>query len=436
VTSEIKFIKENDFEQTPVGRIPIDWRAERVQDLFIVETGTTPSTKRKEFWDDGTINWITPTDLSKLNGNIRIKNSERKITEKAMNETSLPLLPRGSIIVSTRAPVGYVAMLEDSAALNQGCKGLIPKDSKEISPEFYCYYLLSKKQVLQNLSGGSTFKELSKNGLEQFNIPYPPLEEQLGIVDVLRVVDLAVAKTGEVIAKTERLKKGLMQELLTKGIGHKEHQFKKTIDFPIPEEWEIKLLREIITIKGRIGWRGYTIDDLREQGPIVIGATDIVNNKLELTKATHISREKYEESPEIKVKKDDIIVVKTGNSIGKVAIVDTNIGEACVNPNVALLKDPKNVNPYFLYYYLLTAFAQKYLIASSLSSAQPAINQEKLGQMKITLPSSFEQGKIVEILTTVDRKIDLERSEKSRLKRIKQGLTDLLLTGKVRVKVD
>ncbi|HEC87330.1 MAG TPA: hypothetical protein ENI49_05645, partial [Thermoplasmatales archaeon] len=208
--------KDNEFKQSPIGKIPEDWEVVKLGDVFSVETGTTPSTKREEYWENGRINWLTPTDLSKLNGKIHISGSERKITEKALKDYNLTLLPKGSIIVSTRAPVGYVAVLDVDATFNQGCKGLIPKSS-EINTKFYCYYLLAIKQRLEQLSGGSTFKELSKNALENLLIPLPPLPEQQKIAEILSTVDNAIQKVDEAIAKTERLKKGLMQELLTKG---------------------------------------------------------------------------------------------------------------------------------------------------------------------------------------------------------------------------
>ena len=131
-----------------------------------------------------------------------------------------------------------------------------------------------------------------------------------------------------------------------------------------------KFLEDIAIISGRVGWKGYTVDDLRDFGPWVIGANDITSNhKLTFENAKHISREKYEESPEIFIEKNDILVVKVGSTIGKVAIVNKNIGEACINPNTVLLKKCKE-NPFYLYYYLISDFGQKFLINNSSASEQ------------------------------------------------------------------
>jgi type I restriction enzyme S subunit len=212
---KIVFRKETEFKDTGIGKIPKDWEVVKIKDIFFVETGTTPSTRKKEYWENGTINWFTPTDLSKLEGKITIKNSERKITERALKENNLTLLPKNSIIVSTRAPVGYVAILEEPGAFNQGCKGLIPKDNNKISSHFYSYYLLHIKHILQNLSGGSTFKELSKDRLENLLVPYLKLEEQQRIAEILLTIDKKLELEKNRKEKIERIKKGLMDLLLT-----------------------------------------------------------------------------------------------------------------------------------------------------------------------------------------------------------------------------
>lgn len=209
-----KGIGHKEFKETEIGRIPKDWATQKVKDLLSVETGTTPSTKQREYWDKGKINWITPSDLSKLNG-IGIKSSERKITEKALKENNLNLLPKNSILISTRAPVGYVTILEEEATFNQGCKGLIKKETQKIFSKFFCYYLLNNSQKLQNLSSGSTFKELSKDRLENLYLPLPSLSEQKRIAEILGSVERRLEALRNKKEKFEKVKKGLMEDLLT-----------------------------------------------------------------------------------------------------------------------------------------------------------------------------------------------------------------------------
>lgn len=210
-----KGIGHKEYKDTEIGRIPKTWQVKSVEDLFNVETGTTPSTRREEYWKNGAINWITPTDLSKLHGKIYVEKGERKITEKALKETSLAQMPKDSIIISTRAPVGYVAVLQELATFNQGCKGLKPKSANETCPEFYCYYLLNNKRKLESLSSGSTFKELSKERLEAFNVPLASFSEQKEIASILTTICEKLQLEHKEKSKLERVKRGLMDLLLT-----------------------------------------------------------------------------------------------------------------------------------------------------------------------------------------------------------------------------
>lgn len=210
-----KGIGHKEFKDTEIGRIPKEWEVKKVIDLFGVKTGTTPSTKKDGYWRNGDILWITPSDLSKLKDRIYIDDSSRKITEAGLNDTNLSLLPKNSIILSTRAPVGYVSLLSKKASFNQGCKGLVPHTSKNISSEFYANYFLNKKKNLEDLSGGSTFKELKKSILENFKIPFLSFPEQKKIAEILSTIDKKLRTLRLQKRKYEKIKKGLMQDLLT-----------------------------------------------------------------------------------------------------------------------------------------------------------------------------------------------------------------------------
>ena len=199
-----------------------NWPLRKLSELFFVETGTTPSTKEKKYWVDGRTNWVTPTDLSKIGSQIEIFDSDRRVTEIAVKECNLTLLPRGSIILSTRAPVGYVAVLRKEATLNQGCKALVPREEMEVSSEFYAYYLVAAKSKLQSLSGGSTFKELSKPALSNLEVPHPSLNEQRKIAQIMSTVDRAVQKTEHAVVINARVRTALLKDLTSGKVRHPE----------------------------------------------------------------------------------------------------------------------------------------------------------------------------------------------------------------------
>jgi len=401
------FYFQTDYQMTSVGKIPKDWEVRMINDLFSVKTGTTPSTAEQSYWNQGAVNWLTPTDLSRLDERISILTGERRVTEKAVKEANLALMPKGSIILSTRAPVGYVAVLEEPATFSQGCKGLIPRNSSEVCPEFYAYYLKNKKNLLQSLSGGSTFKELSKETLERLSIVYLKSCEQRGIVEVLSCVDLAIQKTEEVIAKTEHLKKGLMQKLLTEGIGHKE--FKDTEIGKIPREWEVVRIGDKITLQ-----RGYDLPDKnRKDGQFpVIGSNGIVGY-----------HDKY-------MTEGAGVIVGRSGTLGKVYYYEKNFWPL----NTSLfVKQFRNCHRKFIFYFLQKIDLTKFSAGTSV----PTLNRNLVHPAKIAFPKDIkEQEKIAEILTTIDQKLSLDYQQRTKLECIKNALMDLLLSGKVRVRVD
>lgn len=420
---------QQGFKQTEIGRIPQNWEVKKVIELFEVETGTTPSTKHEEYWDGGYINWITPSDMSKLRGRIHIQDSGRKITERGLRESNLTLLPTGAIIVSSRAPVGYIAVTKREATFNQGCKGLIPKKGNEIYSEFYAYYFLNKKIELENLSGGSTFKELSKERLENFCVPFPPLLEQKNIAEILLTVDQGIEKVDEAIKKTQRLKNGLMQELLTKGIGHKE--FKDTEVGRIPKDWELRKLGEIGKLeRGKFAYRPR--NDPRFYGgkfPFIQTGDIGGANGIIKTYSQTLNEEGFKIS---KLFKKGTIVISIAGNIGDVGILNF---DSCFPDSIVGIKgDSEEANNLFLMYLLQKSKGELDSIAPR--STQKNINLGILEAFKLPLPSLPEQKKIAEILSGVDERLELLRRRKERLEKIKRGLMNDLLTGNKRVRLE
>lgn len=162
-----------------------DWPLVRLGDVCEVVSGGTPKTSVEEYWD-GDIPWVTPADLSKLKG-LEVSAGERLITQRGVDKSSAVLLPAGSVVLSSRAPIGYVAIAQVPMATNQGCKSFIP--SPDIDARYLAHYLLSQKDVLQSLGTGATFKELSKSRAADIRIPLPPLDEQRRIAAILDEVE-------------------------------------------------------------------------------------------------------------------------------------------------------------------------------------------------------------------------------------------------------
>jgi len=195
------------------------------------------------------------------------------------------------------------------------------------------------------------------------------------------------------------------------------------------EMWMEKDLSDICLIKGRVGWKGYTVSDLCDHGPLTLGAENISNdNKLDLTKKTHLSLEKYIESPEIFAEIGDILIVQRG-SLGKVALIDTNIGDATINPSMILIKNIK-INKKYLYYYLCSQKIQKIIKELSSQTGVPMISQSQVKSFRISFPNLPEQHKIAAILSSMDAVIEQTDAIIVQTERMKKGLMqELFMKG-------
>ena len=141
----LKFRWETEFKETEIGEIPKDWEVRKIKEIGEVAGGTTPSTKKKEYWD-GEIPWLTPKDLREYEY-IYISKGERNITKKAVKECSLKIFPEGTVLLTTRAPIGYVAIAKNQITTNQGFRNIV---SHKIKSEYLLlllekYYRLFKK---------------------------------------------------------------------------------------------------------------------------------------------------------------------------------------------------------------------------------------------------------------------------------------------------
>lgn len=168
------------------------WRTCTIGDLGTVVGGATPSTKRVENYDGGTIAWITPKDLAGFSGRF-IFCGERCITEQGLKSCSTQLVPAHTVLFSSRAPIGYIAIAGQDVCTNQGFKSVVPNESTDY---MFLYYLLKySKDKIENLGSGTTFKEISGSTMRGIEVFVPEaVEEQRRIASILSVLDDKIEK--------------------------------------------------------------------------------------------------------------------------------------------------------------------------------------------------------------------------------------------------
>lgn len=209
--------------------------------------------------------------------------------------------------------------------------------------------------------------------------------------------------------------------------------FKRTEVGVFPEDWTLKPLESLADVRGRVGWKGYTKEDLRSDGPKTIGAKHIdKNNKLDLSAPTYLSVEKFIESPEIAVRKGDVLIVQRG-TIGSVVMIDREIGDATINPSMLILRSLR-IDATYLYYQLISATGQNQIMLDTSSTGVPMITQKQVGGFLIPLPTKDEEQRaIATALSDVDALLGSLDALIAKKKAIKQGAMQQLLTGKQRL---
>jgi len=171
----------------PAIKINHEWPLIRLgdKDIFDIQSGGTPDSKEPNYWG-GNIKWATLADLPATDFVTEIEDTIRKITDEGLSKSSARLLPVGSVLISSRATIGRVAIAKTPVSTNQGFKNIIIKDNSKAVTEYVAYQATTLKEAMQNLASGGTFSEISKTSLETLKIPLPPIEIQKAIVTRLK----------------------------------------------------------------------------------------------------------------------------------------------------------------------------------------------------------------------------------------------------------
>ena len=196
-----------------------DWSTVTLGEVCDIHNGGTPKSKVDAYWG-GDVQWLTPKDMGQLQSHL-VSKTERQITTKGLEESAAKLISANSIILSCRAPIGYIAVNQVPMSFNQGCKGLVP--SEDMLLEYLYYFLFASKQLLNDLGTGTTFKEISKKTLSQVVLRLPPIVEQQRIVTKLDAVFAANQTALDSIVKAKEnyqaLKFAVMAHALQPGAG-------------------------------------------------------------------------------------------------------------------------------------------------------------------------------------------------------------------------
>ena len=356
--------------------------------LFRVESGGTPSSNIPEYWD-GNIRWATLVDLPAANLITELKDTERTISPLGLEKSSAKLLPSGTVLVSTRATIGRVAIAECETATNQGFKNIIVIDDTKVSNRFVAYMMTALADRMVSLASGGTFKEISKSNFLTLSIPLPPLEKQEQIVAELDGYQKIVDGAQQII-----------------------DAYKPTIG--IDPTWEKVKLGDICNLT-----YGYT-DTAKESGSArFVRITDIDEKGL-LRDENKRYVDLIEQNNAFLLHRGDLLVARTGATYGKTLYFDTD--ETAVFASFLIKLDlPEYIDHYF---YWIFAQTQNYWDqANRLVSggAQPQFNANAIKQLVIPIPPLDVQKSIVKQAREEQKIID---ANKKLISIFKQKITD------------
>ncbi len=231
-----------------LGEVPEHWDISPLKREFVVVGGSTPKSDIQDYWD-GDIQWITPADLSRLKS-FEITESIRSITAKGLNSCGTTMVPSGSIVISTRAPIGSLGTAAIDLCTNQGCKALVPIN--QIGSSFTTYFLSIATEALNVRGRGTTFLEISGDELGSFKATFPPSQEQIQIADFL---DYETAKIDALIAEQQRLiellqekRQTVISHAVTKGLNPDVPMKDSGVEWlgEVPEHWRCLPLKRYV----------------------------------------------------------------------------------------------------------------------------------------------------------------------------------------------
>ena len=250
-----------------------NWNLLSINECADVIGGGTPSTKNSDYWD-GNIPWISPKDLSN-NKDKYITNGERFITELGLEKSSAKLLPANSLLFSSRAPIGYLAINAKPVATNQGFKSLILKD--EFDVEFFYYLFKQKTEFIKSFASGSTFQEVSGSVVKNLSFLIPPKHEQEKISNILSKLDKKIELNQEMNENLEEIAKILFKswfidfDPVKAKVEGRPTGLSKEISDLFPDSFEDSELGEIP--------KGWTVNKIKDLGKVICGKTPPTKDK-------------------------------------------------------------------------------------------------------------------------------------------------------------
>ena len=371
----------------------------KLGEVCTIVSGSTPKTSVTSYWD-GNIKWITPAELNE--DTFYIMDSVRHITEEGKEKTGLSYLPTGTVILSSRAPIGKTAIAGCEMCCNQGFKNLICSDA--VYNEYLYFFLKSKTDYLNSLGRGATFKEISKSIVESIEIPLPEVNQQKEIAEKFKKLEQLISLRKQQLAKLDGLIKA---------------QFANTFENDANFHTDyMENLSEFVTV----GIANSATHAYAEHGVVMLRNQNIKENHLDDTELVYIEPKFADKYKSKKLEANDILVTRTGYPGIACVVPQKYAGSQTFTTLIIRLKKGTNASSCYICHYINSSHGKKYVSGTKVGVAQQNFGAKVLAKMPVIVPPIELQNQFATFVARIDQQKQTVQQSLEKLELMKKAL--------------
>lgn len=435
--SEKKERKMRDSGIPWIGEVPEWWGMSPLKYNYNIIAGATPDSTKQSFWD-GNIKWITPADYKTKD--VYVSLGKRNLTPAGYKACSTHMLPKGSIVISKRAPIGSVAITTSDLCTNQGCLGLVAKN-KFVNNKYFYYVLSIYDDVLNLYGSGTTFKEISANVFSNIEFPLPSVTIQNSIADFLDSkcfeIDTLIENLHTRVKSAKEYKKAVITEAVTKGLDKNAKMKDSGVEWigEIPEGWKVARLKQVLKTPMKYGASESGVE-YSDELPRYIRITDItLDNKLKDTGKLSLTEQ---QAIGYLLSEKTVLFARSGATVGKTFLYKPEYGRAAfAGYMISAIPNNNKIKAEWLYYYTLSQAYWDWVNSSFSQATIQNIGADKYSNLPIVIPSLITQQQVIDYLDSKCSEIDalLQNYEDqiATLEEYKKSLIYEYVTGKKEV---
>ena len=422
-------------------KLPINWNNIKLRWTSSIFAGGTPSKTNHHYWNKGNVPWINSGAVNQQ----LITIPSAFITEDALENSSAKWIPRGSLVMALAGQgktKGIVAQVDIATTCNQSMAAIVV--NKNLPSRYLFWWLSSNYQNVRNMAGGDLRDGLNLEHLGNIQCPQPSITECFSIANFLdhetAKIDTLIEKQQQLIELLKEKRQAVISHAVTKGLNPDVPMKDSGVEWlePIPISWQISRLGFECSVKARLGWKGLKAEEYVPVGYVFLATPNIKSNEIDFRNVNRITKKRFEESPEIILKKGDILVTKDGSTTGTTNIVHTLPEPATVNSSIAVLRSYGKMKSTYLYYFFTSPYTQNVINRMKDGMGVPHLFQADLRKFSILIPPTIEQERIgnhLKIKTTqIDTLIAKIEEAISLLKERRTALISAAVTGKIDVR--